>query len=135
MLSGGGKLVSVQQHTRPFSLSSLHKGHTRAHLAREQHSGGRELVGMLRRSEHIALLCVRRTYSITSGGALVNSSVAAGSWAVSSGILSLTASSGNSSDVGLKPQQRTLARQGAFVRVGNAATGEDELFVLLAGIG
>lgn len=76
-----------------------------------------------------------RTYTITSGGAPVNSMVAAGSWTVGSGILSLTALAGNSSDVGLAPVQRILARQGAFVRMGNAATGEDELFVLMAGGG
>jgi hypothetical protein len=74
-----------------------------------------------------------RAYTVRAGGALTNTTVAAGTWATGSGVLSLLATSGNSSGVGAAPEQRTLARQGAFVRIGNAATGQGELYVCLVG--
>jgi len=78
-------------------------------------------------------LAPRRAYMVRAGGALTNTTVEAGTWATGSGVLSLLAMSGNSSGVGAAPEQRTLARQGAFVRIGNAATGEGELYVCLVG--
>ncbi|KAK9840624.1 hypothetical protein WJX81_005218 [Elliptochloris bilobata] len=76
-----------------------------------------------------------RTTTVTSGSALVSNVAATGPYSVGSGILSLNAVAGNSSDVGLAPVQRILAAQGAWVRLTNAATGESELFALLAGGG
>ena len=72
---------------------------------------------------------------MTASGALVSSAMSAGPYAVDSGILSLTALTGNSSDVGRPPVLRIVAPQGAWVRVTNAETGDSELFALLAGAG
>ena len=83
----------------------------------------------------IVLCCWHRTTAVTASGALVSSAVSAGPYAVGSGILSLTALTGNSSDVGAAPVLRIVAPQGAWVRVTNAETGESELFALLAGAG
>ena len=84
-------------------------------------------------SRHDLGCCRHRTTAVTANGALVSSAISAGPYAVDSGILSLTALTGNTTDVGRSPVLRIVAPQGAWLRVTNAETGESEIFALLAG--